>query len=129
MQSKNPDWYCEGSIFGIRVRAHRVAWAVYHGQWPDGQIDHIDGNRLNNRIENLRDVSASQNRKNTKKRKDNTSGIVGVCFDKQTGKWIAKINVSGSNKTLGRYSDIEEATLARKSAEIKYGFHANHGMR
>lgn len=129
MASKNSEWYAEGSVLGVRVRAHRVAWAIFYGSWPEGHIDHIDGNKLNNKIENLRSVSPSANNKNAKIRTDNTSGILGVCFDKQTKKWMAKISVSGRSKNLGRFDDIGQAKAARKAAEVKYGFHANHGMR
>lgn len=112
--------------FGKFYKAHRIVWKIVHGEWPD-TIDHIDGNPSNNRIENLRSVSQSENCKNSRMRTDNTSGVRGVHWDKQYQKWCAEIWLKGKKKFLGYFDDKSQAIAARKSAEKKHGFHPNHG--
>lgn len=107
--------------------AHRIVWALMHGCLPCGVIDHIDGNPLNNRPENLRDVDFSVNMKNLPTPKNNNSGVCGVQWHKKSGKWMARIRCDGVVHYLGIYSTLDEASAARKEAEVKYGFHANHG--
>lgn len=109
-----------------RYYAHRLAWKLHYNQDPKF-IDHLDGDRLNNSIENLRDVDRAKNQKNMKKPKTNTSGVVGVTFDKSRLKWMAQIQVNRKNISLGRYSAFGDAVSARKKAEVTYGFHQNHG--
>lgn len=121
------DDYLHGAIFSIKYRAHRIAWAIHHGEWPSGQIDHINGIKHDNRITNLRDVTNQENSRNSKKPKNNTSGCVGVCWNKSSSKWLARI-ANGMNAVhLGSFEDINEAIAARKAAEKKIGFHKNHG--
>lgn len=115
------------SIDGKKYQAHRLAWLVMHGEFPPEQIDHIDGNGLNNRFENLRAVSNAGNGKNVRKRADNTSGVSGVHWHKTRQKWQAHIRVNQKLIHLGRFTSQDAAVAARKAAEIKYGFHANHG--
>ena len=107
--------------------AHRLAWLIQTNSWPALQIDHIDGDSMNNRWSNLREVSPSENQKNLKKAKNNTSGVTGVYLEKRTGKWRSSIQVGGKTVHLGRSKDFNEAVAWRKSAEEKYGFHRNHG--
>jgi len=111
------------------LAAHRVAWALYHGEWPSGQIDHIDGNKLNNRLVNLRDVVNAENAKNMAMKSNNTSGVNGVYLHKQTGKWCAQINAFGKTIGLGLFPKIEEAVIARKAAERVLGYSPTHGRR
>lgn len=92
-------------------------------------IDHIDHDRSNNKKENLRTVTVKENNKNASIRSDNKSGICGVSFRKRRNKWVAQIRVSGKNKTLGWFSNIEDAKSARYRAEKEYGFHHNHGLK
>jgi hypothetical protein len=106
---------------------HRLAWLYMTGEFPKDQTDHIDGNTLNNKISNLRDVDNSENQKNSSIGSNNTSGVMGVSWSGTRKKWIAYISVNGVRKTLGSFEDIEKAATVRKQAEIKYGFHANHG--
>ena len=106
--------------------AHRIAWLVVHGHFPLGQIDHIDGNGLNNRLSNLRDVTPLENARNRKRRSDNKSGVMGVC-QVTSNIWQAQIVVGGKRENLGRFDSFESAVAARKAAELKYGFHSNHG--
>lgn len=102
------------------LKAHRVIYAIVTGQMPDGQIDHIDQNRMNNRIENLRDVSQSENAHNSKIRKTNTSSFTGVYWYTQLQKWESNICVDSRLVHLGYFDDFDEAVQARKMAKIKY---------
>ncbi len=115
------------SISNKRFKLHRVIWAYCTGKWPEGDIDHIDGNPQNNRIENLRDVEHSENQKNLKLNKNNKSGFSGVGFLERTGRWKAVIQNSGKAHHLGYFATKEEAVAARKNAERRFGFHQNHG--
>ena len=107
--------------------AHRIVWAMHYGEWPVDEIDHIDGNKQNNCISNLRTVEGIENRKNMPKQRNNTSGCVGV--DLKGKKWQARIGAGGKGKRLdlGTFETFDEAVAARKKAEIEYGFHKNHG--
>jgi hypothetical protein len=106
---------------------HRLAWLMRTGAFPEGEIDHIDGNRLNQSPDNLRVVTHQENHRNKKRRCDNTSGMMGVHGDKRRGKWHARIKLDGKRIHLGYFDDFFEAACARKSAEKRYGFHRNHG--
>ncbi len=119
--------YRVGRIFDRLYRAHRVAFALYHGRWPADQVDHIDGDRSQNRISNLRDVSNSTNGKNTKRRNDNVSGEMGVSWCRNRGLWRAYITVDGKQKHLGRFTLKSDAIAARKAALKENDFHPNHG--
>lgn len=115
------------SVDGFRVAAHRLALFLKNGEWPL-EVDHIDGNGLNNKLNNLREAgSRLENMKNVRRLKANTSGSTGVCWDKKNKKWFAFINVDKKMIFLGRHATIEQAKMARKNAEVKYGFHVNHG--
>ena len=114
-------------IEGKNYFSHRLAWFYVYGEWPQDQIDHIDGNRLNNRIENLRDVTNAENRRNTKRQSNNTSGVTGVRRRKNHRKWEARIKVNRRCIHLGYFNDMETARRVRKEAEKRYGFHENHG--
>ena len=107
--------------------AHRIAWFMHYGEWPKDQIDHINGDATDNRIENLRDVSNQENQRNKSRQSRNTSGVTGVHWHKRDKKWIARIKVDKKDLYIGMFDTFEEAVAARKEAEIKYGFHENHG--
>lgn len=102
--------------------AHRLAWMIFYGEKPPSDIDHKNGDPSDNRIENLRLCTDSENLRNSKTRTDNTSGIRGVSWDKKSKKWYAYINTGGygSMLSLGRFEILAEAIAARKAAEIKY---------
>lgn len=119
--------YITGKIFNTYLKAHRVAWALFYGEFPNEQIDHIDGNRANNKISNLRAVSQAENSKNAKLTDANTSGVVGVWWYKRREKWCAEIMCNYKKIHLGYFNEFQEAVAARKNAEKKYGFHPNHG--
>lgn len=121
------DGYPFGRIYDQQYRAHRVAWFVHTGSWPKNHIDHINGDRTDNRIVNLRDVTRSENQRNQKLDVDNTSGTCGVCWHKQRQKWQARIKINGRSIHLGLFDDIDLAIAARLKASVENGFHPNHG--
>jgi len=119
--------YLLGRLAGATLKAHRVIWAIYYGEWPSQHIDHINGIPGDNRIENMRVVTDLENARNMPMRKDNASGVTGVSWNNHTGKWTAYISTDGKVKNLGLFSSFDDAVVARKSAEIGCGYHANHG--
>lgn len=119
--------YLCGFVAGTQMYAHRVVWAMCRNVWPLGQIDHIDGDPTNNRIDNLRDVPAPENQRNMRRSSANTSKVTGVYWDKRLQKWTAKLGVDNRSLHLGVFASFEDAVSARKTAERKYGFHKNHG--
>lgn len=121
--------YLHGQVCGKLFRAHRIAWSIYYGEHPKGEIDHINGLTDDNRIENLRVVTIQDNRRNQKKPITNTSGVVGVGWDKSRGLWTSSIKVGGVQKNLGRFCCFGQAVKTRHDAEKVYGFHENHGRR
>lgn len=122
--------YLHGSINGVVINSHIAAWAIVHGEWPKGQIDHINGDRLDNRIENLRDVPAILNNCNRAKSKGKSSKYLGVSFKKGRNKWRAHIQVDGKYIHLGHFGTEEDAVAARLKAQRQYSqFHDNHGQR
>lgn len=127
---KRPNGYLMVSINGKQKRAHRVAWELYYGEPPSGDIDHINHVRDDNRICNLRVVTSSENNKNLRRRKNNTTGISGVSWESDRNKWLSFIGVNKKRHLkLGRFSSFFEACCARKSAEVKYEYHKNHGSK
>ncbi len=118
--------YPMGRLDYRKYAAHRVAWAIYYGRWPK-EVDHINGNRADYRVENLREVSRAENAKNLAKPKNNTSGFIGVSWSKTCNKWLASIRVQGKRIGLGFFDNKDDAIAARKAANVKYGFHQNHG--
>ena len=120
--------YRSVSILGKSRYAHRVSWAIYTGEWPSGPIDHINHDRADNRIANLRDATREINNRNATKRSDNTSGVTGVTWDKQHGKWLVQIASEGRNLKIGRFVDFYAAVAARVAAQQALGYHENHGL-
>ena len=110
--------YRIGTVFGVKMRAHRVIWALVYGCWPTAFIDHINGQRDDNRLSNLRQATRSENAMNRRLQVHSTSGFKGVCFDKSAGKWVAHIKRDGVRRTLGRFSSADEAAAAYNSAAI-----------
>ena len=101
-------------------RAHRLAWLHTYGVWPEDQLDHINRNRSDNRISNLREVTTKQNGQNRSKQSNNTSGHPGISWHKRDSKWGAHIRHNQKLIHLGYFTDIEEAVSARKAAEKFY---------
>jgi hypothetical protein len=108
--------------------AHRLVWLIVTGEWPVGHIDHHDGDGMNNAWVNLRDVTRQENCKNVRRRIDNTAGATGVSWDQSRNRFSAYIGVDRKVRKLGRFKTFEEAVVARKAAEIEYGYHPNHGQ-
>ena len=107
-------------IDGKHRRAHRLAWLYVHGVWPDGELDHMNRDKLDNRISNLRIATRSENLQNTNIRKNNTSGVKGVWLNKVRRKWVASVHINRKYKHLGHFNTIEEATAARQAAEKEF---------
>lgn len=132
---KTPNWkgYLKGTFKGKSYFAHRVAWAMYHGEWPQGQIDHINGDRQDNRIGNLRVVSNLENCLNLGRKPPRTSkfdsGVNGVHWNKQNSKWMVRLRAKGKWLYFGCYTDLDKAIAVRRRAEAAHGFHPNHGRR
>ena len=124
--SPGGDGYLHFRYLGRHYYVHRVIWLVEHGEEAE-QIDHINGNRTDNRIENLRSVSCMENMRNQKARKTNTSGVTGVSWCQHKKRWLARIHAGGRNRFLGYFKTLDEAKAERKSAEALHGYHANHG--
>ena len=114
-----PKGYLLASVQGRLQRVHRLVFLYHHGYMPI-QVDHIDGNRINNKIENLREATSSQNNQNRKA--TSSSGIKGVVWHKQSKKWVASICVNRKSVHLGSFLSIEEAALvANKARQSAHG--------
>lgn len=112
-QARHSRGYTVVNAGGNAYLAHRLAWFFVYGEWPSKHIDHINGDRADNRISNLRDVSQQTNVHNqTKPQSHNTSGLLGVSLHKPTGRWRASIKVNGKNRHLGMFDDKQEASKA-----------------
>jgi hypothetical protein len=110
---------------------HRVIWFLHHNSWPteDKMIDHINGNKLDNRLENLRLATRSQNGANRKEHKNNTSGYRGVHWVKEDKNWRANIKVNNKIKSLGRYKTAEEASeVYELAADLLFGEYKRGGL-
>lgn len=119
--------YRQGSINDRLYPAHRVVWALHYGHWPAGLIDHIDGNGLNNAVANLREVDRAGNGQNAARSRRNSSGVTGVSWNARDGRWTAWIMARGRRHYLGSFIDLDAAVATRKAAEVRLGFHPNHG--
>jgi len=124
---KEPNGYIRISVQGRRYLAHRLAWLYMTGEWPKEFIDHDDRIRDNNKWLNLNEATNQENQRNQKLLKSNTSGVTGVVFHKDRGKWSARIRITGKYLTLGYFTDKFEAICSRMSSNNKYNFHENHG--
>ena len=125
--TKTPDGYIVIKIAGALYMAHRLAFLYITGSFPENYTDHINGVRHDNRWVNLRPVTCQENLKNTKKNSNNTSGAIGVIWDRDCKKWRSYIGVDGRLKHLGVFDNKDDAISERKSAEVKYNYHPNHG--
>ena len=132
-RTDTPKGYLVGNFQRKIYLAHRIAWALFYGEWPQGQVDHLNGNRKDNRIRNLRIVSNQENCRNLGRRAtknpDRDSGVNGVYWHKKNQKWVARLKTNGTWIYLGSHADLSEAVAARRRAETAYGFHPNHGRR
>lgn len=107
------------SIGGHLFNAHRVIWAIANGRDTKNYIDHKNGNKDDNRLENLRECTHAQNMRNKRSYSNNTSGSCGVHKRKDNGKWRAFVSVSGKRTNLGQFETFEEADVAAKRGRIE----------
>lgn len=117
---KSPDGRILIGIYGKIYKAHRIAWAIATGAWPQNMIDHINGDPSDNRWVNLREATKSQNMMNVGKIKSNTSGVRGVGWSKAAQKWRAYIRHNKIDIHLGLFDNIEDARKVRIEAVKKY---------
>lgn len=119
--------YIHISIDGVQYLGHRLAWLYVYGVMPEIEIDHKNGIRTDNRIDNLRSVDRKTNMENKARYSNNTSGFHGVHQIKKSGKWQARIYIDGKRVSLGCFDDFKSAVEARINAERDIGYHENHG--
>ena len=122
----NGKGYKRVSLKNKLVLVHKIIWAMTYDKWPEKQIDHIDHDRSNNRLENLREVSHKENHRNMSFRSDNVSGITGVY--KRGNKWSAEVKVDGKKIALGCYANKDDAAKVVLEARREAGYHPNHGI-
>ena len=116
-------------VFGVSYQEHHLIWFWVNGVWATDQIDHINQERSDNRIANLRQVTKAENARNRGLLDSNTSGYQGIWFDYSKGKWKAEITLDGRKIYQKHFNDIEEAAEAREAKLLEFGFHINHGQR
>lgn len=107
-------------IYKKKYRGHRIAWLHHYGAWPTLDIDHINGNKTDNRIDNLREATVAQNGHNVGLTSRNSSGARGVFWHACAKKWQSGICINGQEIYLGLFTDFDEAVRVRRNAEIKY---------
>jgi hypothetical protein len=113
--------YRYGRIFRQIYPSHRVIWAMQAGFWPDVDIDHINGNRSDNRWSNLRCANRSENLRNKGLCGRNKSGVKGVSWDAKWEKWRATINVNRRQTNLGRFVELADAAAAYRASIAMHG--------
>lgn len=121
-------------IINIRVlkrqrymQGSRIAWLLSSGSWPDGDIDHINHDPLDNRLLNLRCVPHAINQRNLSLSKANNSGSTGVGWCKRSGKWRSRVMINRKDHHLGVFDSVDEAAAAATAFRSSFGFHENHG--
>lgn len=110
------------------IKAHRLAWFVHTGRMPVGEIDHINRNRLDNRIQNLRDVSGLVNKRNQSMSSNNTSGATGITWTEPIKKWRARVGTGDGRKHIGYFEDIADAITALNEVRLQYDYTQHHGL-
>lgn len=115
-----PMGYVRIGIRNMTYNAHHLAWLYCHGVFPTRCLDHVNGKPGDNRIENLREATTSQNAANKRISSKNKSGRKGVSLCPQTQKWFVQIRVNGRNMALGRYDKLEDAAAAYRTAAVKW---------
>lgn len=114
--------YQRVKLLGCTIEVHIICWVLHTGLYPRGEIDHIDGNGLNNKAGNMRD---QDNFKNRRMQKSNTSGIVGVHWNKTKSRFI--VTGDANSKHLGTFRSMFEAACLRKSWELDNGYTPDYG--
>lgn len=116
--SKDGRRYRYINISGVPYRANRLAWFYMTGKWPDGDVDHENLIRDDNRWSNLRDATRAQNNVNSALPTHNKSGFKGVSFDKANKKWVAQMSVENRTVKIGRFATPELAAEAYRAAIV-----------
>jgi hypothetical protein len=111
------DGYLQIQIDLVFYKVHRIAWLLAYGRWPVGFIDHINRNRSDNRLENLREATPQQNARNRSPGPLNPSGVPGVFWDKRRRRWVACIGLHGRSRHLGAFKILDDAIAVRIDAE------------
>ena len=118
--TKNKLGYTQVTIDNKIYLAHRLAWLYFYGCFPANKLDHVNRIRDDNRIENLRAATQRENKQNVSMQRNNTSGAMGVCWDKSSNKWRAYVRADGRLMHLGLHTSIEAARAARASGKAKH---------
>jgi hypothetical protein len=121
------DGYLAAYVMGRQYKVHRLAWLHFYGEWPNGQIDHINRQKQDNSIKNLRVASASQNQRNKAISKANKSGVKGVFWNKKDRRWVAICRSDVRGQYIGSFQDQQAAIDAvRRFREQQHGAFARH---
>lgn len=128
------NFYIQINLKGVAYCGHRLVWLYMYGEWPEDIIDHIDGDGLNNKLENLRSADRTINGRNRRMSKNNSSGVNGVYWEKLVNGWVAagyyEENGIRKKKYLGSYATVEEAEAARLSwQDSQEGYTDRHGKK
>lgn len=123
----NGEGYLYGRVDGPLYLIHRLAFLYITGAFPPEDVDHENHDRADNRWTNLRHATRTENLQNQRLSQRSTSGHTGVHWCKDRKKWLAHVRVNGKSKHLGYFTKKSDAVQTRKAANVKYGFHANHG--
>lgn len=127
--SVNDQGYIIIRLNNVAYRAHRLAWLYVNGEFPTHEIDHVNGDRADNRLVNLRDVPRKENKKNVGKYITNLSGVNGVRWYAPLKKWHVQIQHNNLKIHVGYFTCLDTAISERKRVEQELGFHNNHGER
>ncbi len=115
------------NIKGKTYRAHRLVWLYVYGSFPEKSIDHINRNKDDNRLSNLREATQTEQNRNMPNQKNNKSGLAGIHFNERLNKWTAFIYNNGKRKHLGTFADKYKAIAKRLAYMTFYGYHKTHG--
>lgn len=124
--SKNSCGYLNVGVGGVIYPAHRLAFLYETGRWPKDQIDHINGQKDDNRWINLREATQSQNMANRQKQKNNVSGFIGVCWCNRSCSWISYVRINGKHKRIGLFDDKIKAAIARD--DLAFSIHGDRAI-